>query len=318
MGLCQRMLLAFGVIVVTSALSPLTSSAQNCEIIKIPNGIIKCAQPGAKCDGGTGRCVTLNDNECDCLIPGAPLPTYTCGDPSSGHCYGVNAWTQGTEYFGAYADITQVQMSCPSGCGGFVDDEIWLIDRSSTNCTSNDFQMCWVEAGTFATEGNNPQYFWADSRPGTGNTFNLHYLGNTDPVGTVDHYMIIKDGRATPNTYLVFIYNDLQSTLYSETSSVAGTGGCGSPLPQMVGREIDIGQELAGTPPASSVASASTAHFTRNTWAIKPLDSSYVFVSNAQTAQGAVTNAKPPTAAWAQNPGAPGAPVGGDFTTLCC
>ena len=243
---------------------------------------------------------------------------YSCGNPSSGHCYGTNSWTQGTEYFGAYADITQVEMSCPSGCGGFVDDEIWLIDTSSPNCTSNAFAMCWVEAGTIVLEGGSPQYFWADARPGTGNTFNSHYLGGTDPVGTVDHYMIIKDGRTNPNPILVFIYNDSQSTLYNGTSSVAGTGGCGSPLPQMVARRIDIGQELAGSPPSNKNASAQTAHFTNNTWATKALDSAYLFYSSAQTAVGGVTSNNPPTASWAQNPGAPGAPVGGDFTTRCC
>jgi len=252
------------------------------------------------------------------VADGALASPYSCGNPSSGHCYGVNAWTQGSEYFGAYTDITQVTMSCPSGCGGFVDDEIWLIDRSSSNCTSNDFRMCWVEAGTFVTEGNSPQYFWADARPGTGNTFNLHYLGGTDPVGTLDHYMIIKDGRVTPNTYLVFIYNDSQSTLYNGTSSVAGTGGCGSPLPQMVGKEIDIGQELAGSPSVANEASAGKADFTRNIWAVQALDSGYVFWYNAQTAAGGVGSANPPRASWAQNPGAPGAPEGGDFTTKCC
>jgi hypothetical protein len=246
----------------------------------------------------------------------AHTQVYSCGDPTSGHCYGLNTWTQGTEYFGAYADITQVNMSCPSGCGGFVNDEIWLVDTTSASCTSNGFGMCWVEAGTLANQGSSPTYFWADARPGTGNTFNLHYLGSTDPVGTVDHYMIVKDGRSTPNNYLVFIYNDSQSTLYGGTSSVAGTGGRGSPLPQMVGKRIDIGQELGGTPPAvNNAAAADKADFTRNIWGVQALDSSYTFSYKAQSAPGAVTSNTPPTASWAKNPGAPSAPEGGDFTT---
>jgi hypothetical protein len=244
--------------------------------------------------------------------------SYSCGDPQSGHCYGTSSWTQGSEYFGAYTDITQVEMSCPSGCGGFVDDEIWLIDRSSNNCTTNDFGMCWVEAGTTANEGSSPQFFWADGRPGTGNTFNSHYLGNADPVGTVDHYMLVKDGRSSPNNYLIFIYNDSQSTLYNGVSSVVNAGGCGNTPPQMVGTEIDIGQELAGSPPSNREASATTAHFTRNIWAVQALDSAYVFWYNAQTAAGGVRSDNPPFASWAQNPGAAGAPEGGDFTTRCC
>lgn len=241
---------------------------------------------------------------------------YSCGDPSKNHCYGETTWTQGTEYFGAYADIIQVQMACPSGCGGFIDDEIWLIDTSSANCTTNQFGMCWVEAGTTTNEGSNPTYFWADGRPGTGNTFNAHYLGGTDPVGTVDHYMIVKDGRVSPNTYLVFIYNDSHSTLYSGTSSVQGTGGCGSALPQMVARRIDIGQELAGSPSVpQNDASAGLDDFTRNIWAVQALDAAYIFWYNAQTVANPPTSNNPPTASWAQNPGAPGAPEGGDFTT---
>ena len=241
---------------------------------------------------------------------------YACGDSQSNHCYGFTSWNQGTEYFGSYVDITQVEMSCPSGCGGFIDDEMWLSDTSSTNCTSNQFGSCWVEAGTITTEGNSPTYFWADARPGTGNTFNVHYLGGTDPVGTVDHYMIIKDGRVTPNTYLIFIYNDSQSTLYNGTSSVQGTGGCGPDLPQMVAKQIIIGQELAGSPSnPNNNASATLAHFTRNIWAVQALDAAYIFWYNAQTVANGVSSSNPPTAAWAQNPGAPGAPEGGDFTT---
>jgi hypothetical protein len=241
---------------------------------------------------------------------------YSCGDPSSGHCYGVNFWSQNTEYFGSYADITQVEMSCPNGCGGFVDDEMWLVDTASPNCTSNEFGMCWVETGTTVNEGSSPTYFWADGRPGTGNTFNSHYLGSPDPVGTVDHYMIIKDGRVSPNTYLVFVYNDSQSTLYNGTSSVQGTNGCGSPFPQMVAKEIIIGQELAGSPSDSkNNASAGLANFTRNIWAVQALDSAYIFWYNAQNAIGSVTSQNPPVGSWAQAPGSSGAPEGGNFTT---
>lgn len=241
---------------------------------------------------------------------------YSCGDPSSNHCYGVTFWDQGGEFFGVYTDITQNGLSCPSGCGGFIDDEIWLVDTSSPNCTSNQFGMCWVEAGSIALEGSNSVYFWADARPGTGNTFNSHYMGATDPIGTVDHYMLIKDGRVSPNTYLVFIYNDSQSTLYNGTSSVAGTGGCGSDLPQMVGKRMIIGQELAGSPAdARNNATAGLAHFTRNIWAVQALDAAYVFWYNTQSSTGSVSSANPPTASWAQNPGTPGAPEGGDFTT---
>jgi hypothetical protein len=252
------------------------------------------------------------------VVAAAQAQTYSCGDPSKGHCYGKTTWTQASEYFGASTDITQVSMSCPSGCGGFVDDEIWLIDTSSRYCMTTAWNMCWIEAGTIVKEGEPNTFFWAECRPGTGNTFNYHYLGPADPVGTVDHYKIIKDGRSSPNDYLIFVYNDSQSTLYSGTSSGWIMTGSGfSFLPQMIANRIDIGQELAGSP-STAVASAGTANFTRSRWAIQALDSRYVFRYNAYTTAGDVNSARPPTASWSINPGAPGAPEGGQFTTSCC
>src|SRR4029077_9374041 len=39
---------------------------------------------------------------------------YSCGNPSSGHCYGTASWSQRGEYFGAYTDVAQVSLSCSS------------------------------------------------------------------------------------------------------------------------------------------------------------------------------------------------------------
>ena len=62
-----------------------------------------------------------------CLIlvmsPRSQAVTYSCGNPSSGHCYGIASWQEKPEYFGAYSDILQVPINCPGGCGGFIDDE---------------------------------------------------------------------------------------------------------------------------------------------------------------------------------------------------
>jgi len=230
---------------------------------------------------------------------------YSCGNPSSGHCYGTASWQEKTEYFGAYADLTQVAMGCPAGCGGFVDDEIWLIDTKSSGCGSNGFGVCWVEAGYIFTDGSSSaQFFWADGRPLTSSAFNLHILGPTDPAGTTDHYMIIKDGRGGSGIFQVWVYNDGLSTLYQGTST-SNT---------MSGNRIDIGQELAGT----TGASAGTANFTRNIWAVQALGPEYVFWYNRQTDKGGVGSANPPVASWAIDPAAPPPPEGGEFTTRCC
>jgi hypothetical protein len=235
------------------------------------------------------------------------LKAYSCGNPSSGHCYGTASWQQTPEYFGAYVDIAQVSLSCPSGCGGFVDDEIWLIDTNTPNCVSNGFGVCWVEAGSIAQDGSNPVFFWADARPTTQSTFNLHLLGPTDAPGTIDHFMIVKDGRVSPQTFLVFIYTDSFSTLYNGKSAVSS----GAP---MKGNRIDIGQELAG----SSGASAGSDNFSRNIWAVQALDAAYIFWYNRQTTKGSVGSANPPTASWTIDPANPPPPEGGQFTTSCC
>ncbi len=239
------------------------------------------------------------------LFFSASVFAYSCGDPSSGHCYGTATWQEKPEYFGAYTDISQVSMACPSGCGGFVDDEIWLIDTKTSGCRSNGFGMCWVEAGYFFTDGSaNAQFFWADGRPLTSSAFNLHILGPTDPVGVTDHYMIIKDGRGGAGIFQVWVYNDGLSTLYQGTSTSNA----------MSGDRIDIGQELAGT----KNASAGTANFSRNIWAVQALGPEYVFWYNRQTDKGGVGSASPPTASWAIDPASPPPPEGGRFTTSCC
>ena len=235
-----------------------------------------------------------------------PAQAYSCGTPSVGHCYGTASWQQTGEYFGAYTDATQVAMACPGGCGGFVDDEIWLIDTATPACQSNGFGVCWVEAGSIAIDGSQPVFFWADARPTTSGTFNLHLLGAVDAPGTVDHYMIVKDGRVSPQTFLVFIYTDSFSTLYNGTSALNAD--------PMKGNRIDIGQELAGT----TGASAGSANFTRNIWAVQALDAAYVFWYNRQTTQGGVSSASPPTASWTVDPAGPPPPEGGQFTTRCC
>jgi hypothetical protein len=231
--------------------------------------------------------------------------TYSCGNPSSGHCYGEAIWQEKPEYFGAYTDILQVPMGCPSGCGGFVDDEIWLVDSQTPGCVNNPFKLCWVEAGYFFTEGsNNKQFFWADGRPTNTSTFNLHVLGPTDPDGVTDHFMIIKDGRNGPGIFGVWVYNDSLSTLYNGTST-------SNP---MNGNSIRIGQELGGT----TGASAGNANFTRNIWAVQVLGPEYVFWYNRQTDKGNVFSQNPPFGSWTIDPALPPPPEGGQFTTRCC
>lgn len=240
-----------------------------------------------------------------CLFNGSSYAAiYGCGNPSSGHCYATAQWGEKPQYFGAYADILQTPLSCPKGCNGFIDDEIWLVDDNTAACRSNGFGMCWVEAGSIATENSSTVFFWADARPLTSSVFNLHLLGGTDPAGTTDHYMIIKDARGPAGIFQLWIYNDSLSTLYNGTST-------SNP---MSGNRIMIGQELAGT----NGASAGNASFTRNIWAVQTLGPEYVFWYNRQTTNVTPNSQNPPFGSWTVNPSSPPPPEGGQFTTQCC
>jgi hypothetical protein len=138
----------------------------------------------------------------------------------------------------------------------------------------------------------------------TSSTYNNHFLGSTDPVGTTDHFMIIKDGRDGPGIVQVWIYNDSLSTLYNGTST-SNT---------MSADRVIVGQELAGT----NGASAGNANFTRNIWAVQVLGPEYVFWYNRQIDEGTVLNQSPPFGSWTIDPATPPPPEGGQFTTHCC
>jgi hypothetical protein len=126
--------------------------------------------------------------------------------------------------------------------------------------------------------------FWAEARPRVRNTFNVHYFGPPDRPGTIDHFMIVKDKRVHAlghwmgQPYMVFITND-HGTLWNTSTA---------PL-LIVANRIDIGTELAGSPSTSSdAASVDRTDFTRNLWAVKPLDNAYVFWYRAQSKAGEI------------------------------
>jgi hypothetical protein len=233
----------------------------------------------------------------------AHASNYSCGNPSTGHCYGYTHWQEQPQYFGSYTSILQIAMNCPSNCGGFINNEMWLGDDHSQACLSNGFGACWVEAGYHAFPGEgNPYYFWADSRPMTSNTYNNHFLNQAD-VADFTHFMIILDARGGPGVYQVWIYNDNLSVLFNGAST-SNT---------MTANEIDIGTELAGT----TGASAAPSQFQQNFWAVSPLTSQYIFWYNTEVDNGAVTSQAPPNASWLI-PASLSGSNGGIFSTNCC
>lgn len=237
-------------------------------------------------------------------LGGTAWAQYRCGSLSGGHCYGVTKWMEEPEYFGAYSDIPQMSMSC-AGCDGFVTNEIWMVDDFTPECASNPFHHCWVEAGYLANTGQNaPFLFWADVAPG--GQFRLAFPAFAGQF-TLNHFMLVKDGRTSPAPFLIFIYNTSLSTLFSAVSATS----TGNP---MKADRIVMGQELSGT----TGAVAPTTQFTRNVRAVVPLGPEYVFWYAPQTTRGEERQDAPPWERWSAPPGVPGGPEGGVFATRCC
>lgn len=234
--------------------------------------------------------------------------SYRCGTASGStlHCYGVAVWTADgeptPEFYGVYVDIVQVRMACPQGCGGFIDNETWLTDKQTAACLRNQFQACWVEAGTIATEGGERMYFWADVRPVDKNTLNVHVFDYAESPGPINHFMIIKDDRES-GIFQVWVYNDSLSVLYNAQSTNNS----------MIANLHTIGQELAG----SQNASADGAAYTRAIWAVQPLKTDYIFWYRTHSSEGGRQADFPPMAKWIVPPTAP-PPEGGEFNTRCC
>ena len=232
--------------------------------------------------------------------------SYSCGigTSGSGHCYGQWGWQEQPQYFGAYTDVLQAGMKCPSGCGGFLTNEMWLADVKTPACVSNPYQACLVEAGFQADDGRgNPYYFWSDSRPMNSNTFNTHFYSQAD-VADFAHFMIIQDSRGGPGVYQVCIYNDSHSVLFIGTST-SNT---------MSANVIQIGSELAGSNGASG-----SAWFMRQIWAVQPLGKDFTFWYRSQVdiLYGLQEVDAPQSIRWLINPAHP-PPEGGIFQTSCC
>lgn len=140
----------------------------------------------------------------------AALPnSWSCGNPSSGHCYGQQFWG------GANGADTRISLdarlrgSAPNDGYYFATTEMWLA-------TSN--LAYWVEAGViseWAVGGTtNPFYFWADNRP-NGGGFAFHFLAYQCGCGGTTLTRITRNGSSSWNVLL----RDANNTSYTGTST---------------------------------------------------------------------------------------------------
>ena len=113
----------------------------------------------------------------------ATLPlSWNCGDPYSGHCYGIQFWG------GANGADTRISLNVHLNGGttsndlssrSFVNTEMWLQTSATGYGTPGAY---WVEAGVessyYYTNSALPFYFWADQRP-NGGGYSSHYLAGS-------------------------------------------------------------------------------------------------------------------------------------------
>jgi len=217
--------------------------------------------------------------------------SYSCGSPSSGHCYGTVEWDGG--FTGFAMELTPVTLT--SG-DIFVDDEGWLVDYFAPGDPIKG--AYWAEAGEI-NEGFGTDYFWAQNTKSGG--FSYTDLGAVDPSDISAGNWIaftIKQSETTSDRWNVIISRaSTGATLFSAQS----TSNPMSP------NAIIEGQELAG----SSNAKAPLALFSENQ-AIHGSSISF------QTADGSVTDDRPPNAGWFGASKPSQTSNGGYFFTDCC
>jgi hypothetical protein len=230
---------------------------------------------------------------------------YMCGSWDGPSCSLWRNWREQPEYFGGYAEVQMPALSC-AGCDGDLVTWLRLSDFSSGYPG-----LSYVRIGYWVGRASARASYFVQEWP-PGGQWRMAFLGPVDQPGTVTRFMIVKDERTIPASFLTFIYTASLSTLWASVSRSAGGA------PPMHADWFDFGAELTGTRGIST----GTAYARRHIWAVAPLGPEYVFWYWPQTTEGdgAVFDAIPPfSGGWDVSPGSPPpAPEGGVFRIACC
>lgn len=175
------------------------------------------------------------------------MPSYSCGDANSNHCYGFASWWGNID--GSYTEVFTNEMK-PGDI--FVNNEMWLQQDATINGVNT--AQYWVEVGTKAdkyTTFGHEILFWADQRPNGGGYANhFGYALSPQDFGKYVYLQIIRD---SPNSCTW----DVSATgLPVDYLTGQSTSNCYSPNRQ------NIGMELAG----SYGATAPRNGFVNNRW----------------------------------------------------
>lgn len=228
----------------------------------------------------------------------AHLPlSGTCGVTFQ-HCYAQTEWHGNTG--GAFTNLSPFDSLNCQGCNGFIDNEMWFSDITSSQCTSLPAKICWVESGisTYAPSapancnpGNDSTcLFWADNRP-NGGGYHEWPLWTIGPDGT----------SLNPWGFDITIENNENNSssgsrwevnveVYQNNNPYAGFTAF-STSNTMNTNDITVGSELSAT---SGNASAGTTDFAFNQW----LDGNGNWRYQTATPTTSLINAPPPNGSW--------------------
>lgn len=193
------------------------------------------------------------------------------------HCYGGAIWPN-SHVPGTTTSIYMAELYCDN-CDGFIDDETWLSEDTSTRCEKSTLQACWVEIGY--TKGNDTNYtqdyFWADVRPGQ--NYRFFDLGPVASCAFGNYTYFLIDTTGPDEWEAYFSDCNRSSDNYSYNNSLSPD-------------TITIGSELAGT----ARASANRAYFIDNYWE----NSNHQWVN--QSVDGDLYYNNPPYVGWSIPP----------------
>jgi hypothetical protein len=220
-------------------------------------------------------------------IGGQPAPEgYSCGGPSTGHCYAIASI--GDHLTGFRSTIGVIANAKPGD--GFVNNEFWLINYSGNGG--------WIEIGYQVNTVELPKYFWAVLDPDTG-IFTNHNM-DTIPQEEVGTRVTFDIHQIAEDTFAISV--DGSKTHYSTTVQVNLWNGT-------YGGYIHIGQELSG----SKDAIASLAIFVENQVYDSNFHHHYATEVDRPLDE---TLDRPPYGGWMQKPTQDN--KGGVFSTYCC
>ena len=246
--------------------------------------------------GGTALALAI-------LLVGCSGQSYSCGDASGNHCYGIVTWSGSPTGF----SLQMTPAPLTSGDIG-IDDEAWLVQNFVPACPGG---ACWVETGedntnpTYANGYGSTIYFWASGTADAG--FMFYYLGDV-PKSDYGNWVQSRSEPGFENAFHVGRYH-LQARLGREV--VYRQACTDNP---MTPNTVIEGQELAGT----NDAQAPIVFFTHNAEIKGSKKTDRTSDGTVCKGHSPACPGAPPNAGWFGNETPSKSPNGGLFFTDCC